>query len=194
MLTKDDLVAFETEMRDIFCEGKINAPVHLSDGNEEQLIEIFTNIKRTDWVFSTWRSHYHALLHGISRDWLKQEIMDGRSITVNKPDQKFYASAIVSGIAPIALGAALSIKLRNEPDAVWLFVGDMTARTGMLHEVKQYASGHSLPLNIVVEDNHISVQSPTAQVWGEDKKELNIQTYEFESSYPHVGAGKWVTF
>ncbi|MHA2279418.1 MAG: thiamine pyrophosphate-dependent enzyme [Promethearchaeota archaeon] len=181
-------------MCDIFCEGKILAPVHLSDGNEEQLIEIFKHIKKTDWVFSAWRSHYHALLHGISREWLRQEIMEGRSITVNKPDQRFFASAIVAGIAPIALGTALSIKLKKELDAVWLFIGDMTSRTGMLHEVMQYANGHSLPLNIVVEDNHISVQSPTAQVWGEDAHKLNLQRYEFESSYPHVGAGKWVTF
>lgn len=194
MYTKEDLIAFETEMCDIFCEGKIRAPVHLSDGNEEQLIEIFKNVKSTDWVFSTWRSHYHALLHGIDRDWLHQEIMEGRSITVNKPDQRFFASAIVAGIAPIALGTALSVKLKKEPDTVWLFVGDMTIRTGMLHEVKQYASGHSLPLNIVVEDNKISVQSPTAEVWGEDNAELNIQRYDFESSYPHVGAGKWVMF
>ena len=193
-MTKEDLIAFETEMCDVFCAGKIRAPVHLSDGNEDQLIGIFKKVKRTDWVFSTWRSHYHALLHGISRDWLKQEIMDGRSITVNKPDQRFFASAIVAGIAPIALGTALSVKLKKESDTVWLFVGDMTIRTGMLHEVMQYASGHSLPLNIVVEDNHISVQTPTAQVWGEDNHKLKIERYEFESTYPHVGAGKWVMF
>jgi len=193
-MTKEELIAFETEMRDTFCEGKIRAPVHLSDGNEDYLIEIFKDVKKTDWIFSTWRSHYHALLHGISRDWLRQEIMEGRSITVNKPDQRFFSSAIVAGIAPIALGTALSVKVKQEPDTVWLFVGDMTIRTGILHEVQQYASGHSLPLNIVVEDNGISVQSPTAQVWGEDNQALNLQRYEFESSYPHVGAGKWVTF
>lgn len=194
MFTKEELIAFETEMCDTFCEGKINAPVHLSDGNEDSLIEIFKNIKTTDWVFSTWRSHYHALLHGIDIGWLRQEIMEGRSITVNNPEHRFYASAIVAGIAPIALGAALSIKLKQQPDQVWLFVGDMTARTGILQEVRQYASGHSLPLNIVVEDNHISVQTPTRKVWGEDGMKLNITEYEFESSYPHVGAGKWVTF
>ncbi len=194
MFSKEDLIAFETEMCDAFCEGKIQAPVHLSDGNEDSLIEIFKNVRSTDWVFSTWRSHYHALLHGISRSWLRQEIMEGRSITVNKPDQRFFSSAIVAGIAPIALGTALSVKLNKQPDQVWLFVGDMTIRTGILSEVQRYAKGHSLPLNIVVEDNHISVQTPTRKVWGEDNADLNITEYEFESSYPHVGAGKWVTF
>ncbi|KKL60729.1 hypothetical protein LCGC14_2202420 [marine sediment metagenome] len=194
MLTKESLIEFETEMCDAFCDGKIHAPVHLSDGNEDQLIDIFQHVAPTDWIFSTWRSHYHALLHGICRDWLRQEIIEGRSITINKPDQRFFSSAIVAGIAPVALGVALSVKLNKQPDQVWLFVGDMTIRTGILHEVQQYAKGHSLPLNIVVEDNHISVQTPTRKVWGEDNAVLNVTEYEFKSSYPHVGAGKWVTF
>ena len=193
MLTKEDLIAFETEMCDTFCDGKIKAPVHLSDGNEESLIEIFKDIKPTDWVFSAWRSHYHALLHGVDKEWLRQEIMDGRSITVNNPEHRFYSSAIVAGIAPIAIGAALGVKIRQEPDYVWLFVGDMTSRTGILHEVQQYANGHELPLHIVVEDNHISVQTPTRKVWGEGDW-IDMTEYEFESTYPHVGAGKWVTF
>lgn len=194
MLTKEELVKFETEIKDIFCDGKIHAPIHLSDGNEDHLIEIFKGVKLMDWVFSAWRSHYHALLHGVSREWLRQEIIDGRSITVNKPDQRFFSSAIVSGIAPIALGVALSIKLKKETDHVWLFVGDMTSRTGMLHEVIQYARGHSLPISIVIEDNGISIQTPTAKVWGEDNADISIERYGFESSYPHVGAGKWVMF
>lgn len=194
MFNKEELIKFEQEICLLFQEGKILAPVHLSDGNEEALIEIFKNIKKTDWIFSTWRSHYHALLHGINIDWLRQEIIDGRSITINNPDHRFYASAIVGGIAPIALGTALSIKLKKEPDQVWLFVGDMTIRTGVLHEVIEYAKGHSLPLNIVIENNNISVQTPTKIVWGTDNKNVNIIEYEFQSTYPHVGAGKWVTF
>ena len=192
-MPKEELINFEKEICELFQQGKIRAPVHLSDGNEDQLIEIFKNIKPTDWIFSTWRSHYHALLHGISKEWLQQEIIDGRSITINKPDQRFFASAIVGGIAPIACGTALSVKLKNENDQVWLFVGDMTIRTGILHEVIEYAKGHSLPLNIVVENNHISVQTPTEVVWGSGKQ-IAMSEYEFQSTYPHVGAGKWVTF
>lgn len=194
MFNKEQLIEFEKKICSMFEQGLIRAPVHLSDGNEDQLIEIFKNIKPTDWVFSTWRSHYHAILHGISPEWLEQEIVDGRSITVNNPEHRFFSSAIVGGIAPIALGTALSIKLKKETDQVWLFVGDMTIRTGILHEVIQYAKGHSLSLNIVIENNHISVQTPTEIVWGTDNKELNIIEYEFQSTYPHVGAGKWVTF
>ena len=40
--------------------GKSENSIHLSNGNEKQLIEIFKKIGVGDWVFSTWRSHYHT--------------------------------------------------------------------------------------------------------------------------------------
>lgn len=74
MITKDEMIAFEKDVADEYCAGKIRAPIHLSDGNEDQLIEIFKTINRTDWVYSTWRSHYHALLHGIPKEHLKEKL------------------------------------------------------------------------------------------------------------------------
>ena len=65
MLNSKDLIKFELKIKKIYEEGKIKAPIHLSGGNENQLIKIFKKIKRNDWVISNWRSHYHALLHGI---------------------------------------------------------------------------------------------------------------------------------
>ena len=64
---KSFLIDFETEIKEIYEDGKITAPVHLSGGNEDQLIEIFKDVDKDDWVFSSWRNHYHALLHGVPR-------------------------------------------------------------------------------------------------------------------------------
>jgi TPP-dependent pyruvate/acetoin dehydrogenase alpha subunit len=49
------LIEFEDLIVKHWEEGKIKGPVHLSGGNEEQLIEIGKRMKSTDWVFSTWR-------------------------------------------------------------------------------------------------------------------------------------------
>ena len=95
---------FETEIASIYERGEIKAPIHLRDGNEEQLIDIFKNINSSDYVFSTWASHIHALLKGVDPARVKKDILEGRSITLNYPDQNFYCSAIVGGVAPIALG------------------------------------------------------------------------------------------
>jgi hypothetical protein len=80
-----DLINYEKMIAEHWENGKIRGPVHLSDGNEDQLIEIFKRVKKTDWVFSTWRSHYHALLKGICPVWLENEILDGKSITICSP-------------------------------------------------------------------------------------------------------------
>ena len=70
---KNKLINFEILIKTLYEEGRIKAPIHLSGNNEDQLIQIFRKIKLTDWVVSNWRSHYHALLHGIPEDWLKKE-------------------------------------------------------------------------------------------------------------------------
>ena len=70
MIDKQFLIDFETEVKERYESGEISAPVHLSSNNEEQLIKIFEDVNEDDWVFSSWRNHYHALLHGIPRDTL----------------------------------------------------------------------------------------------------------------------------
>ena len=79
-------------------DGKIIAPVDLAGGNEEQLIDIFQYVHPDDWVFASWRNHYHALLHGIPRDTLMDMIIRGKSMSVYSDKPKFYSSSIVGGI------------------------------------------------------------------------------------------------
>jgi len=74
-MQKEELIKFEEEIAEIFNSGKIKAPVHLYHGNEEQIINIFKNIKKEDWVFCSWRSHYQCLLKGVP----KKEIYIPRS-------------------------------------------------------------------------------------------------------------------
>ena len=132
--TIDDLISFEEEIAETFNQGKIKAPVHLYNGNEKKMIEIFQNVKKNDWVFCTWRSHYQCLLKGVNPDLIKQDILDGRSITLCYPSHKIYSSAIVAGNIPVATGVALDIKIKNQSDHVWCFVGDMASETGTFFE------------------------------------------------------------
>ena len=46
-----DLRNFEMNITSLFNDGKIPHPIHLSDGNEDFLINIFSDIKSNDWVF-----------------------------------------------------------------------------------------------------------------------------------------------
>jgi len=184
MISKEELIHFEEEIKELFLAGKIRAPVHLSGGNEDQLIKIFKRIKPEDWVFSTHRNHYHALLKGVPREWLKREILASKSMHINNRKYKFFTSAIVAGCCPIALGMAKAIKERGGTESVWCFIGDMAAETGIFHECVKYATSHDLPIRFVVEDNGFSVDTPTSKVW----------RYSYDRVFRHQGVGKYVIF
>ena len=188
---KEQLIAFERDVADRFEHGLICGPVHLSSGNEEKLIELFQSIRKTDYVFSTWRSHYHALLHGVPADKVMGQITMGRSMNLIFPEHNFYTSAIVGGILPIAVGVAYGIQ--GKGGHVWCFVGDMTAKTGIFHECRVYAGRNDLPITFVVEDNKLSCNTPTETVWG-GKYNHKVVRYDYERTGPHCGIGKWVTF
>ena len=191
-----DLIDFENDIISHWEGGEIRGPIHLSNGNEKELIRIFSKIGIDDWVFSTWRSHYHALLHGMEPDKLKQKILDGKSITIVDKESKFYASAIVTGTLPIALGVAKAIKLQGSDNKVWVFLGDMAFESGIFYEVHKYARNYDLPLYFVVEDNGVSTNTPTLDTWNGIQREIpeDVIYYKYESKYTHYGTGKWVVF
>lgn len=190
-MTPADLIAFEREVDEAFQAKKIRAPVHLAGGNEQQLIDIFAKIQRTDWVLGTWRSHYHALLHGVPREQVMAEILAGRSMMMHFPEHRFLTSAIVGGILPIAVGLAYA------GERVWCFVGDMAASIGTFHDAHTFAQGRDLPITFVVEDNGLATNTPTFAAWGGDPVPVSgekIIHYEYDRTYPHVGSGVFVPF
>jgi pyruvate dehydrogenase E1 component alpha subunit len=199
-MTPDELIAFETEIADIFNAAKIRAPIHLYSGNEAQMIEIFRDVKPDDWVFCSWRSHYQCLLKGVPREKVKAEILAGHSITLCFPEQRIVSSAIVGGILPIAVGAAMGVKRRGEKARVHCFMGEMTSETGIAHECIKYSQNHQLPIRFIVEDNGKSVCTDTRESWNqpvltyENSTNPNVIFYKYQTKYPHAGAGSRVQF
>ncbi len=189
------LIGFEKKMADHWEAGRVRGPIHLSGGNEEQLIEIFKRVKKGDWVFSTWRSHYHALLKGVSSEWLEEEILAGRSITIVNKEEKFYSTAIVGGAIPIAVGVAMALKQEGSKEKVWCFVGDMAFETGSFMENYKYAKNFDLPITFVVEDNGVSTNTPTVETWNvKSEPPQDVIWYNYNNQWPHYGTGKWVIF
>ena len=199
LLTKEQLIDFETDIANCFNNAMIKAPIHLYDGNEEQMIDIFKCVEPEDWVFCSWRSHYQCLLKGVPQEQLKQDILAGKSITLCYPEYNIYSSAIVTGNIPIATGTALDIKRKGGTNHVWCFVGDMTSETGTFFENWKYAVNHNLPITYVIENNGKSVCTETNKVWNTNelyfaKETRKIIYYEYQTKYPHAGAGQRIQF
>lgn len=196
----DSLRLFEKRIAELFNQGKIRAPVHLSDGNEQALIEIFKSIREQDYVFCSWRSHYQCILKGVDPIKIEQEIMAGRSIALSFPEHNIYSSAIVGGQIPIATGVAYSIKKRSAKSQVWCFVGDMTSETGIAQTAFRYSEKHDLPITFIIEDNGISVLTNTRRIWNTNKLRYEefdnskVISFKYTSKFPHAGAGKRIQF
>ena len=186
---------FEDDIGNLYNEGKIKFPVHLggcsNKAQEKNLIKIFKKIKKDDWILGTWRNHFLWLLSGRDPKELKRQILTNGSMHIY--DDKFFTSAIVGGIAPIAVGLGLALKMRQSKNHVWCFLGDMGASTGIARESVTYATGHDLPITFVIEDNGLSVKTDTKEVWGRCRHN-KIITYKYKRKFPHAGAGKFVLF
>ena len=207
MISKQELIDFETEIGQAFNDKKIRAPIHLYHGNEDQIIKVFEKIDvKQDWICCTWRNHYQALLKGIPADVLRERILAGKSMVMNLPEYKFICSSIVGGIPSIATGLALAAKLKETQEHIWCWAGDMSAETGAWSEAYKYSVAQNLPITFIVEDNELSVLTPTKEVWGEHKWYLpeggldyyespHLIYYKYKNEkYPHAGAGIRVQF
>lgn len=202
------IVDFEKDIAEIYEGGEIRGAIHLRNGNEDTLIDIFKGVNTSfDYVYSTWANHIHALLKGIPPEKVKERILDGNSMAMNFPEYRFYTSAIVGGICPIAVGTAYSIKRSAASNRVYCFLGDMAFRTGIAHESIMYSLSHDLPITFVIEDNGKSVGTPTQDSWGainihsllefynnQIQDSCRIIYYKYNLDYPHSGTGTFVSF
>ena len=199
-MIEKDLINFEDNIAKLFNEAKIKSPIHLYSGNEKFLINFFKKVKKNDWLFCSWRSHYQCLLKGVPPQKIKNEIINGKSISLCFLDYKIYSSAIVGGSLPIAVGLALSLKRKKSKNKVYCFIGDMTSETGIAHECIKYSRNKNLPIHFIVEDNRKSVCTDTRKAWS--KKKLTYENasdkfvtyYRYKLKYPHAGAGQRVEF
>ena len=186
--TRESLIAFEDRIKAHWESGNLPCLLHLCGGNEEQLISIFNDIRPGDWVFSTHRNHYHALLAGMPADQLEAAILDGRSMFAFRRAQMqpgfrpdfdgmwdgvhLYSSAILAGTCGIAAGVAYACKPHRHPKAhlapkVWCFLGDGAEEEGHFYEAALFVEAHDLPCTFIIEDNNRQVDTPRSDRRGD---------------------------
>ena len=188
--TKEELIAFEDRIGDLYLDNKLPFLFHLSGGNENELISIFEDIKEGDYVISNHRSHYHALLHGIPPEVIEDRILNGRSMFIYDRGRNFFCSAIIGGTPAIAAGIAWALKRKGSSQKVWCFVGDGTEDNGHLYEAIRYVDGWDLPCTFIIENNDRSVEASNSERWGKsgdyEWNSSSVIKYKYEITYPHA--------
>ncbi len=205
-MTAQSLIEFESGIRELWERGELPSLVHLCGGNEEQLIHIFSEVKEGDWIFSTHRTHYHALLAGIEPELLKQKIRDGDSMFVYSKQHNFLCSAVLAGCCGIAAGIAWQLKQERNAalrsilpvpksgfPMVWCFIGDGGEEEGHFYEAAMFVEANDLPCTFIIEDNNRSVDTPRearrGAANGLEHLFKCVRRYHYTPTYPHAGSG-----
>ena len=172
-LSKDDIVdmytklhqirAFEEKVAYFFSRGMIHGPTHLYIGEEATAVGVMAALAADDWITSTHRGHGHTIAKGIDLNRMMAELLGretgycrGKGGSMHIADLSrgnLGANGIVGGGIPIAVGAALTVKLKQLDRVVVSFFGDGALNEGSFHEAVNLASVWDLPIIFVCEDN-----------------------------------------
>jgi pyruvate dehydrogenase E1 component alpha subunit len=186
----EELISFENEIGDLYLANKLPFLFHLSGGNEKELISIFERIDENDYVISNHRNHYHALLHGIPPEVVRNRILNGQSMFIYDRKLNFFCSAIIGGTPAIAAGIAWALKRKGSKQKVWCFVGDGTEDNGHLYEAIRYVDGWDLPCTFIIENNNRSVEASNSERWGKSAdyewNSPSVIKYKYKITYPHA--------
>ena len=161
---------FEEMVADLVLQKKIITPCHLYTGQEAVAVGICKNLRKSDTVFSTHRSHGHYLAKGGGLKEAMAELFGrvtgcsrgrGGSMHLVWPAAGLLgSSSIVSGSIPIATGAALAESIRKSGGVSVVFHGDSVLEEGGWHEAANFAAVRRLPILFVCENNLYCTHMP----------------------------------
>jgi TPP-dependent pyruvate/acetoin dehydrogenase alpha subunit len=143
--------------------GEARCPCHLYIGQEAIAAGVCAALRRTDTVWGGHRSHGHYLAKGGSLEAMFAEILGketgcslgrGGSMHLMSPSQGILGTVpIVAATVPLAVGAAMAYKMRQEQRVAVAFFGDGTLEEGHVHESFNLAALYRLPVVFICENN-----------------------------------------
>jgi pyruvate dehydrogenase E1 component alpha subunit len=161
---------FEDKVQELFMQGQIQGTTHLCQGQEAVCVGAIGALEDRDYLTITYRGHGHALARGMTMDSAFGELMGltsgccrgvGGSMHFTDFSRGLIgAFAIIGPSYSVALGAAMSARMRGT-DAVALgFCGDGASNIGTFHEALNMAAVWKAPVVFVVENNLYGEYSP----------------------------------
>ncbi len=154
---------FEEKIVQLYPQQQMRTPVHLCIGQEAIAAGVCQFLKKEDFCFSNHRCHGHYIAKGMSLSSIMAELYGkstgccagkGGSMHLVDPENGILATtAIVGGGIPLAVGAALSLKMKKRKNIVAVFFGDGAVDQGVFYESLNFAALKKLPVLFVCENN-----------------------------------------
>lgn len=163
---------FEERVHAEMPAGHIPGAVHLYAGQEAVAVGVCGALADDDYISSTHRGHGHAIAKGCDVIAMMLELYGkagglcggkGGSMHIADFDRGMLgANGVAAGGVPLAVGAALSAKIRGTQQVAVAFVGDGGVNQGAFAESLTLATVWQLPVVFVVEDNGYAQATGTA--------------------------------
>jgi TPP-dependent pyruvate/acetoin dehydrogenase alpha subunit len=158
----------EELIADIYPNGDMKCPVHLSIGQELPAASMALNLGPNDRVFSSHRAHAHylamkgsvtALLLELEGDQRGLTRGFGGSMYMASEDPPLYSYAVVGDGISVAIGDALHRKIRGKTGTSVAIFGDAAVETGQFWEAANFAATKLLPITFICENNYFATQA-----------------------------------
>ncbi len=154
---------FEERVEKEFALGNIPGFAHVYIGQEASGVGICHDLTDEDYIGSTHRGHGHCIAKGCDVQGMMLEIMGKKGGLCNGKGGSMHiadlskgmlgANAIVGGSPPIAVGAALTAKIKRTGRVSVAFSGDGASNQGTSFEAMNMAVVLHVPAIFVFENN-----------------------------------------
>lgn len=154
---------FETRIAKDYATGIIPGMTHLYIGQEAVATGVCMHLSDDDYIASTHRGHGHCIAKGCDVEGMALELFrkagglcKGKGGSMHIADISkgmLGANAIVGGSSPLAIGAALSAKIRGTNNIGLAFLGEGAANQGTTFEAMNMAVVLKLPAIFIIENN-----------------------------------------
>ncbi len=165
----------EEVIAEIYPSDKIKSPVHLSIGQEAVAVGVCRALAPDDIVSVTYRCHAAYLAKGGDLNAMMAELFGkatgsargkgGSMHLIDMAANVLGATAVVGTNIPVAVGWALSFKMRRNGRIAACFFGDGATEEGAFYESVNFAALHGLPILFVCENNAYAIHSPLEKRW-----------------------------
>ena len=154
---------FEEKSAELYSEGKIGGFLHLYIGEEAVAVGACQALGAQDHLLTAYRDHGWAIARGLDPKRVMAELLGkatgvvggrGGSMHMADPARHYWGGhAIVGGHLPLATGVGMSLRYKDEPQAVLCVIGEGTTNIGYFHESINLAAVWKLPVVYLVENN-----------------------------------------
>jgi pyruvate dehydrogenase E1 component alpha subunit len=161
---------FEERAQEQYTKAKIGGYCHLNIGEEAAVVGGILPLRLTDYIFTSYREHGHAIARGIDPKAVMAELFGketgtshgrGGSMHMFDAGLRFMGGyGIVGGHLPLAAGGAWAVKYRKEKDVVSCLFGDGATNIGAFHESLNYSKVFDLPVLWYCVNNRYGMGTP----------------------------------